>query len=84
MGNKYSFTQPTLPEGTIAVIKHDKFTTDEEIPNDILKTGSVVKVMHSTNMMQSRPNARPITISRVLFKDGTTEVHLNNNLGRKQ
>jgi hypothetical protein len=82
MGN-FQFGRPPIPPGTMVKIVQDKFTTENEIPNDIMKTGTIAKVMYSENMLQSRPNARPISITRVKFADNSEEVYLTNNIAPK-
>jgi hypothetical protein len=79
MGN-YNFSKPPLAEGTVVKIVHDKFTHDNEIPEKVLRVGDIGKVVYTTNMLQSRPNARPITVSKVVFQDGKSDIYLTNNL----
>ncbi len=79
MGN-YNFSKAPLAEGTVVKIVHDKFTVDNEIPNKVLRVGDVGKVVYTTNMMQSRPSSRPITVSKVIFQDGKSDIYLTNNL----
>jgi hypothetical protein len=79
MGN-FNFKQQLIPAGTTAVIVHDKFTIDQEIPNSVLKIGEPVKIIHTVNMLKSRPNARDITVSKVQMRDGSTYIYFTNNL----
>lgn len=82
MGN-YNFAKNPIPAGTAVKIVHDKFTKDEEIPTDIMKIGMTGKVVTSSNMLQSRPNFKPITVAKVKLDDGTEEVYLVTNLAPK-
>jgi hypothetical protein len=79
MGN-FNFKQPLIPAGSTAVIVHDKFTVDQEIPNSVLRIGEPVKIIHTVNMLKSRPGAKDITVSKVLMKDGKTYIYFTNNL----
>jgi hypothetical protein len=79
MGN-YNFRQAPIPAGKTAIIVHDRFTKDEKLSDDVIRAGQKVKVLGTTNMQQSRPNAKPITISKVLFSDGSSDIYLTNNL----
>jgi len=78
MGN-FNFKQPLIPAGTPVVIVHDKFTVDQEIPNTVLRVGQPAKVIHTVNMLKSRPNGKDITLSKIQFRDGKTFIYFTNN-----
>lgn len=80
MGQSSSFyvkNQP--PNGTIAIICQNQYTTENEFPNDILRVGEKVKVLKTFNLLQSRPG-EIVTVSKVLFPDGTIEIYPTTNL----
>lgn len=84
MGN-YNFKVNNPPvNGSMVRIIQDKFSTDEEIPDDVLGTGLVGKVINTHDLYQSRPNAPKITVSKVLLKDKNgntyTEAFFTTNL----
>lgn len=77
MGN-YVFKAPLYPPGTKVVVVRDPFTKD--IPDEILGLGKQGIVEYTINMEKSRPNAPDITLSKVVFRDGSSEVYLTKNL----
>ncbi len=79
MGN-YNFKSAIPPPNSVLKIVHDKFSKDEGIPDDLLGVGQPVKVLNTRNIYQSRPNAPPITVSRVQLRSGATEAYLTVNL----
>jgi len=86
MGSDFSFSvQRGPPDGSIVKIVHDKFsytagTDDVPIPNDLMKIGTEVKALKTVNLFQSRDIYEPITVTKVMFRDGTTDVYLTKNL----
>jgi hypothetical protein len=79
MGN-HNFKKTHLPPGTIVTVVHDKFTRSEELPDSMLKIGSVAKVVKTFDMIKSRPTAKDITLSKITFKDGSSNLYLTTNL----
>lgn len=80
MGN-YQFKVPNPPgPGTIVTIHDDRFSKENEVPPDLLHTGSAAKIIKTVNMYQSRKDCEPITVSKVLLKNGKTEVYLTTNI----
>ena len=82
MGN-YNFRANPPPVGSVVRIQHDKFSKDEGITDEIMRIGQQAQVLKTANIYQSRPNAPPISVSRVKFRDGTTEAYMTVNLGSK-
>lgn len=74
------FVSQPLQKDKIVTIKHNKYTMENEIPNDVLRTGQQVRVLKSGNLYQSRPNAPPIAYTTVLFRDGRREAYFTTNL----
>jgi len=90
MGLNYSFyVKNPPPNGSVMKIVHDKFSytcglDDDPIPANLLRLGETVKVINTVNLYQSRPNFEPITVSKVMFKNGDkydTDVYMTKNLG---
>jgi hypothetical protein len=81
MGNSYNFRANKPIDGSIMKVKHDAFSKDEGITDEIMRTGQPVKVLRTQNIYQSRPNAPTVTVSRVQFRDGKTEAYMTVNLG---
>lgn len=80
MGN-YILTVPNPPPtGTVVTIHDDQFSKDNEIPADLLGKGQQAKVIKSINLYQSRPGVKPITVTKVQFKDGKTQAYLSTNI----
>jgi hypothetical protein len=79
MGN-YNFRAAPPPNNSLVKIKHDKFSSDEHITDDIMRIGNPAKVLKTANIYQSRPNAPQITVSQVQFRDGKIEAYMTVNL----
>ena len=85
MGAGFSFVTKGPPDGSIVKIVHDKFshtagTDDTPIPNELLKIGEKVKAIKTLNLYQSRDTCEPITVTKIMFRDGKTDVYLTKNL----
>jgi hypothetical protein len=81
MGANYSSNQTGIPKpGTLVKIVHNKYSRDEDIPDDILKAGATVKVINTQNMLKSRPNFPDLSVTKVQFQNGSYETYLTNNL----
>jgi len=77
----YNFKAQSLPQGTKVKIVHNPLTR-EDIPGNMLKLGQVGTVVSSKNMLQSRPGPPPISVTKVLFQDNSSNVYLTTNLSR--
>jgi hypothetical protein len=85
MGNKYSLFVGTPPEpGKLAVIKDNDYTKSWEFPNDVLRKGQLVKVVKSGRLLKSRPGAPDITVSTIMYRDGTIDALFSSNLEVKK
>jgi hypothetical protein len=81
MGNYNLYVKSPPETGSKAKIIHDQFSMSQGIPNDILGTGIIVTCVKSQNLYKSNPNAKDITITKVL-KNGKPEVYFSTNLER--
>jgi hypothetical protein len=85
MGNKHSLFVSNPPEpGKLAVIKDNEFTREWEFPNDVLRRGQLVKVIKSGRLLKSRPGAPDISISTIMFRDGSIDAIFSSNLDVKK
>jgi hypothetical protein len=80
MGN-YNFYVPKPPPKGLAIIKHSKYTKDQEFPKNAFGNGVQVEVIGSTKLLCSRSEAPEVTVSIIKFKnDGRMEVYPSNNI----
>ncbi len=78
MGNETSTT--VLKIGDNVKIKQSKFTIKNEISNDILKTQHIAKVIDIKKLYKSRQNFPDITVCKIRFQDGRSDVYSIDNL----
>lgn len=81
MGN-YNFKASNLPAGTIVRIKHDDYSNDQEIPDNLMNINNKVRIIETKNLFKSRPTAPDVTVSKVQKADGTLEAVFTCNLGK--
>ena len=80
MGN-YQFRSQNPPQpGSIVTIHDDKFSHENEVPSDLLYKGQAAKVIKTINLYQSRSECPPITVSKVVLKNGKTEAFPVTNI----
>ena len=79
MGN-YNFKSAQHQPGTIVKIVHDKYSQDQEIPDDLMSANNRVRIVKTSNLFKSRADAPDVTVSKVQTKDNTFEAYLTINL----
>ncbi len=84
MGN-YNLKVKEHPKiGSVARIVHDKFSRDNDIPDEIIGAGEIVKVIRTQDLFKSRPNCPDITVTKVIRKRNGKpdyEAYFTTNLG---
>lgn len=80
MGN-YTFITKNIPKpNDIVTIKHDKYSVDAGIENEVLGIGKKAKVLKTVKLYQSRPNEKPVYVSKVVTQDKKIDAYFVTNL----
>ena len=93
MGN-YQFSSQNKPkQGQVMTVVHNKYTKELSTSSDSKEQaqltkdfqnyfgiGSQVQVIGTKNLMSSRPNAPPVTVTYVKMKDGSKNLFFTSNL----
>jgi uncharacterized protein (DUF2141 family) len=80
MGNFLTKIDNPPQKGQICTIINTHYTQEQGYPKNVFGQGSKVKVLGSKNLLCSRPNAHPVTISIIQLPNGTYDVYPSSNL----
>lgn len=80
MGN-YNFKAKYPPQpGQVCTIVDNSFSQDQKYPRSIYYQGQRVRVLGTKDLLCSRQNFQPVSVSLVEFEDGRRDVYLTTNL----
>ena len=85
MGNSYNYKRPFIKEGTKVVIVHDRYTTEQEIPDSVFGVGQAAIVLSNKLLLKSNSKCPDVTVTKVkmispITKKMCEEVYFTANL----